>query len=511
MKRYFTSGIGIILFVGLLLRLVDLNRSVWIDEVWYATRFGIPNWEVLGSHLLLDKSAPFYQITMFFWVRIFGDSEISIRLPSLICGLSSIFLTYRIALESIGRRVALLAGILLALSPVHLWYCREASPYAMVVFLSLLSVYAFEKLRDASAKSHWYYIYGGSLLCAVFTHWFAGAFLIAFSLLGYFTDKKAKWPIIKLNTLIGIVLGCFWLFKLKCGVWPTGDSFLRAFTPLEWWLLFSHWFPFANSLWSKSQPYHLGNILNDPAWCLSQVVVMLIFVRGLMTGLRRRKTFGGLDYLLYVCILPLFLLGLTLRGYSHIYIERYMLIIVPFYCIIIARGATHFKTRAVEVITITVIVAFSVLTLITFFIKDARCQWSVYKPNPGWRMATEYFIGQEQIYNAPGIIFVTSPDEEVTYYSQRLRNAKQPFPDVRIIAAFYLAENGRELQFIEDTLRQHSANIFYVMDNKHWSLPVLARLLKSIDADKRFHLMQVEFFKSLRIFKFYVESNELVV
>jgi uncharacterized membrane protein len=76
MKRYFTSGIGIILFVGLLLRLVDFNRSVWIDEVWYATRFGIPNWEVLGSHLLLDKSAPFYQITMFFWVRIFGDSDI---------------------------------------------------------------------------------------------------------------------------------------------------------------------------------------------------------------------------------------------------------------------------------------------------------------------------------------------------------------------------------------------------------------------------------------------------
>ena len=70
---------------------------------------------------------------------------------------------------------------------------------------------------------------------------------------------------------------------------------------------------------------------------------------------------------------------------------------------------------------------------------------------------------------------------------------------------------GGELQFIEDTLRQHSANIFYIMDNKHWSLPVLARLLKSIGTDKRFHLVQVESFKSLRIFKFYVESNELVV
>ena len=504
MKRYFISGIGIILFTGLLIRLVDFNRSVWLDEVWYATRFGIPNWETLWRHCL---HAPFYQIIMFFWVRLFGDSEISIRLPSLICGLCSIFLTYRIALESSGKRVALLAGILLALSPVHLWYCREATPYAMVVFLCLLSVYAFGKLRDAPAKSYWYYIYGSSLLCAVFTHWFAGAFLISFAILNCFTDKNTRWPIITLNTLITIALGCFWLFKLKHGIRPTGDSFLRAFTPLEWWLLFSNWFAFANSLWSKFQPYHL----NDPAWCLAQLVIMLIFVRGLITGLRRRKTFRGLDYLLYVCVLPLLLLGLTLRGYSHIYIERYMLIMVPFYYIIIARGATHFKTKVVEVIVVTVVVVLSVLTLITFFIKDARCQWSVYKPNPGWRMATEYFLGQGQINDAPSIIFVTSQDEEVTYYTQRLRNAKQPFPNICIVEAFHLTKNGGELQFIEDTLRQHSANIFYIMDNKHWSLPVLARLLKSIGTDKRFHLVQVESFKSLRIFKFYVESNELVV
>ena len=71
---------------------------------------------------------------MFFWVHMFGEHELSVRMPPLVFGLSSIVLTYWIAATYGSRRMALLAAVLLCFSPVHVWYSQEATPYAMTLY-----------------------------------------------------------------------------------------------------------------------------------------------------------------------------------------------------------------------------------------------------------------------------------------------------------------------------------------------------------------------------------------
>ena len=77
-----------ILFLALLLRLPNLAESLWLDELW-SIRIILDNTDPLRT-LLRDIHPPLYSIFMFSWIRLFGDSELSIRLPSLVFGLVSV-------------------------------------------------------------------------------------------------------------------------------------------------------------------------------------------------------------------------------------------------------------------------------------------------------------------------------------------------------------------------------------------------------------------------------------
>jgi uncharacterized membrane protein len=83
---------------------------------------------------------------MWGWVRLFGDGEISIRLPSVIFGVASVPLVAMLARRIFGGRAALLAALLLALSPPHLWASQAARPYALTAFLALAAEASFSRL-----------------------------------------------------------------------------------------------------------------------------------------------------------------------------------------------------------------------------------------------------------------------------------------------------------------------------------------------------------------------------
>ncbi len=123
----------IIILMGVLLRLPHLNRSLWYDELW-STSVKLKNPVALGVTILFDPHPPFYAIFMYLWTSVFGDSEISVRIPPLMFGLSSILLTYYIALKFLGKNTSLLVSFLMCINPVHIWYSREARPYSATLF-----------------------------------------------------------------------------------------------------------------------------------------------------------------------------------------------------------------------------------------------------------------------------------------------------------------------------------------------------------------------------------------
>jgi len=159
-----------ILITGLSLRLPNLNESLWNDEIW-STRVLIGSLRALYQTAIDDRHPPFYQAFMFAWIRLFGDSELSVRMPSFLCGMLAILLVYAFASRVVERKTALLASFLLAGSPAHIWYSQEARSYSFMLSFLLLSLFAYLKLKDSATNRAWFLIYFGSLFSCALTHY----------------------------------------------------------------------------------------------------------------------------------------------------------------------------------------------------------------------------------------------------------------------------------------------------------------------------------------------------
>src|SRR3989344_8667485 len=145
----------LILLVGLILRLINLNQSLWLDEAINAVFVrSLDLKSLIFNYSLSDFHPPLYHILMKGWVVLFGSSEIALRMPSVILGVASIYVIYKIAKKLFDEKTALISATLLATAPLHIYYSQEARMYMLASFFTIVSVYFFisvfveDKLRN---------------------------------------------------------------------------------------------------------------------------------------------------------------------------------------------------------------------------------------------------------------------------------------------------------------------------------------------------------------------------
>lgn len=124
--------IGLILLIALALRLYQLGeQSLWFDEThsWFQTT--LPLRDCLKD---IAPYPPLYYILMR-PVALIGRSEFWLRFSSVATGVVGVAITYRAGRQLEGRRLGLLAALLCALNPFHLWYSQEFRYYALEYLL----------------------------------------------------------------------------------------------------------------------------------------------------------------------------------------------------------------------------------------------------------------------------------------------------------------------------------------------------------------------------------------
>jgi mannosyltransferase len=146
--------VGLALF-AFALRVYGLtSQSLWRDEV-DAVRFASqPLMGVLAMLSRPGENGPLYYLVLRPWLDLAGRSEFSLRFFSVVFGVLSVLLLYRVAQRLFPRLplVALLAGLFAATSPYLIWYSKEGKMYSLVVFASLLSM---DRLLAAAEKGGW--------------------------------------------------------------------------------------------------------------------------------------------------------------------------------------------------------------------------------------------------------------------------------------------------------------------------------------------------------------------
>jgi len=201
----------LILILGLFLRLYHLGvPSLWFDELMTAGRIDYPIIQMV-KNLFVSPFPPLYYVLMHLWVSIFGVSEITLRFPSLIFSVLSIFFIFKLAKELYDKEVGLISALLLSVSPYSINYAQEAKMYSLLWFLGILSFYYFYKFtKDHHHKDLFLYILFTTL--SIYTLYVGFLFMLAQNVSYFiFFEKKQtkKWL---LGQFIILLLYLPWIY-----------------------------------------------------------------------------------------------------------------------------------------------------------------------------------------------------------------------------------------------------------------------------------------------------------
>ncbi len=244
--------------IGAALRMWSLiSQPLWLDEafsIWVANQS--PG-ELLQFVSNVDQHPPLYYMLLHSWQALLGDGEGAVRMLSVILGVATIPLFYLGGRLLVGRKPALIASLVLALSPFHIRYAQEARMYALMAFLGAailcsLSVYLAAS-QPRTARRH---------------AAFAGL-IISESALLYTHNSAVLLLPAALN--VGVLVPWLWCHgRRRCSLPTLGeDGFLGRWLLLQA-IVFLFWLPwlptFVNQAGTVYQEFWIQPLSRNSIW-----------------------------------------------------------------------------------------------------------------------------------------------------------------------------------------------------------------------------------------------------
>ncbi len=161
--------------------------TLWGDELaTWDTVHG--SWATLTEAMHYRDTVIFpYYAFMYAWVHVFGDSELSLRMPSILAMTAAVAVTALLAARLFGRRAGLCGGLVFAAIPTISRDAQEVRVYAFVIAFAVLSTYFFvrasEPAKLGNTHRYWWVGYGFAIAALSAAHFVALVLLLAHGLL----------------------------------------------------------------------------------------------------------------------------------------------------------------------------------------------------------------------------------------------------------------------------------------------------------------------------------------
>lgn len=327
-------------------------KSLWVDEltsVEVASRPGVS--AVLGGVIEGERRPPLYHLMLHYWISAAGDSDLSLRMLSVLLGTTAVALTFRMGATLLSRQAGLTASSLLALSPTFVLYARMIRYYSLCVALGLLSCYFFLRLTRGERHDERWPRLG---------LW--AAYLGATGLLVY-----ADYPAWALVVGQNLFLMLRWRrYRSMWRRWFAAQAVLAA-TLLPWLSLVSLQaardlitadfsvgpMAVAMKLAYPLYSFSVGETIFpwNPAALVGLVIAAILFLRGLTA---RRDDGEAMLFLGLFLILPIaFTAAITstvAKDITFLATASRSLFVLPFFCLILAQGLASFRRPTVWVV-----------------------------------------------------------------------------------------------------------------------------------------------------------------
>jgi len=167
-----------IMTLAIILRVYRSDMSLWFDEVLTAVdvRYHFHN-------LLIDRTQvqevplwswdhpPLYFIAAKLSIELFGHSEFTLRLPSIIAGVISVYLIHELTTILYDRRAGIVAAFLIAVNPFHIYFSQDARPYSFLMLTTIMSSIFLHRIIFQGRARH-YIFYAITSIAGFYSHYF---------------------------------------------------------------------------------------------------------------------------------------------------------------------------------------------------------------------------------------------------------------------------------------------------------------------------------------------------
>lgn len=204
-----------LLLFSLLIRLVGINQSLWLDEAISANISKLPLNQIINNFSIYDFHPPLYYWFLRLWVQIFGNEVIVMRLISVFFSIITIWLVYLIGKEIKNKEYGFWSALFVSINPLFVYYSQELRMYSMTVMWLTGAVYFWIKIISSTGlgdKISWKNIFGFNLMTFLaFTTFYGSIFMVGAMMLYLLFIKKIK---LFFGTSVGIIMAMLTLSPL---------------------------------------------------------------------------------------------------------------------------------------------------------------------------------------------------------------------------------------------------------------------------------------------------------
>lgn len=360
-------NIYLLFILAFLLRLINLDQSLWLDETIVAKVV-----KTIPFHLIPfqfspgDFHPPLYYLVISLWTRLFGASEIVLRLPSIFFSLIAGWFIYKIGLFWRNKYVALWSAIFFLFNPLIVYYSQEARMYMMATALLSIALYYFLRLikeiqiSNSKLKIINMVCFNLFTALAMFTFYGSAFFIAGMIVVGIYqllVINKSKKNLISIffHLFIGLFISLILLSPL---LYQQVMNAKGALIDVKNWSLVLGKAELKNVAMILLK-FATGRISWFPKWSyylIAGIPTALVWL-SVIIGMKKNKLFG------YLFILPL-LFGLFVSIWAPMMMYFRFIYLIPVMSLLLA-GMTQKHTQIFRYIILFSYCAFSLAYLLS--------------------------------------------------------------------------------------------------------------------------------------------------
>jgi mannosyltransferase len=340
--------------------------SFWVDESLTALEIQWSYDRALDGYYWL-----YYSIEKP-WAALAGSSEAALRFPSVLGTMLACALLVVVGRKLFDRRIALVAGVLLAVNPFVVKWSQQARGYTLLLAVSVLAILLLLRALERGTRGAWA-LYGLAFSAVIIWHPPAGVVLAPTHILLVSQRRERVLPHGLAAALVIVALGVPWAAQIAMR--STGEGVVMN------WLTFPTPEVTAHAVVDISGAAGLGLLLA-------------------LVGLWALHRAGDVDRAVWLATWAFtpFVVALVISVARPIFLDRYLIVASPAFALLGAVAITGLGFRVRAALAAAVVVAVGIGL------------WHWYSTDEGnwqgedWRSAVHAVLGRQAEANAVVVV-----------------------------------------------------------------------------------------------------------